>query len=53
MNISDMANPKCDECDGEGTIFQLTSVDDGYDTECPKCFPDGLEPDYDDQGEDE
>ncbi len=45
--ISDLANPKCDECDGEGTVFYLTSVDDGHETECPKCFPDGLEPDYD------
>jgi len=45
--ISDLANPKCPECDGEGIVFFQTSVDDGHDTECPKCFPDGHETDYD------
>ena len=45
--ISDYANSKCEECDGEGLVFILTTVDDGHETECPKCFPDGLEPDYD------
>jgi hypothetical protein len=47
-SISDLAKSDCNECDGEGIVFYQTSVDDGYDTECPKCFPDGLEPDGDD-----
>jgi len=43
MNLSEMADPNCENCGGEGIVFHFTSVDDGYEKECSKCFPDGLD----------
>jgi len=46
-NISELANPKCEECDGEGIVCYARG-DDGEDDFCQVCFPEGLEPDGDD-----
>ena len=50
--ISDYANPKCEECDGEG-IVSYARGEDAEDLPCQVCFPDGFEDDYDDKGDDE
>ena len=49
--ISDYANPKCEECDGEG-IVSYARGEDAEDGFCQVCFPDGFEDDYDDRGDD-
>jgi hypothetical protein len=50
--ISDYANPKCEECDGEGMVSYARG-EEAEDLPCQVCFPDGFEDDYDDRGDDE
>lgn len=50
--ISDYANPKCEECNGEGVVCYARG-DDGEDDFCQICFPNGFEEDFDDRGDDE
>ncbi len=52
VKISDYANPKCEECDGEGIVCYAHG-DDGEDDFCQVCFPNGFEDDFDDRGDDE
>ena len=44
-DISDLANPECEECGGEG-ICHYARGDRGFNEECPKCFPLGVELEY-------
>lgn len=39
MKISDHANPKCPECDGEGFCCYDDGHGDGEDLPCQVCFP--------------
>lgn len=53
--ISDFADPKCEECGGEGVVEygNIRSESDGCKTmECQKCFPFGFEDDSDDRPDD-
>ncbi len=44
--ISDYADPKCIDCDGEGH-YDVARGEDSEDIPCERCFPNGYDGDED------